>query len=501
MILKNLVQNLESPKILDPSKKMNSLENSLITSDSREVSAKTLFVAIQGFQSDGHQYIAEVLQKGCEAVVVEKEQKLPSSIVQIVVPDSRKALSILVCEFYGHPSKHLCLVGVTGTNGKTTSTYLLESIFKEAHFTPGVMGTINYRYLGKEHEASHTTPESTHFQLMLKTMKDKGVSHIACEVSSHALELSRVYGTHFNVALFTNLTQDHLDFHQSFENYFEAKKRFFIEVLPKSEKKEKMSVINMDDSFGERIVAELKEKKLPFMTYALSNSKADVYAKEFSFDLKELKAILQTSKGSLTIHSSLLGHFNLLNILGATTVSLSLNIPLATIQRGIQALKRVPGRLERVDAGQDFLVLVDYAHTDDALKNVGKALLKLKKNRIITVFGCGGDRDRKKRPLMAKAAITFSDIVVITSDNPRTEVPEKIIEEILVGTQGAVIPIQVEVDRKRAIQKAIELAEPSDIILIAGKGHEDYQILGKTKIHFDDREIAREVICLKQKRS
>ncbi|MBI3019500.1 MAG: UDP-N-acetylmuramoyl-L-alanyl-D-glutamate--2,6-diaminopimelate ligase, partial [Deltaproteobacteria bacterium] len=330
---------------------------------------------------------------------------------------------------------------------------------------------------------------------------DQGVSHVAMEVSSHALKLRRVDGSHFNIVLFTNLTQDHLDFHGDFKDYFESKERLFTDLLPKSEKKQKASVINLDDPYGQKLYQELKKKSQKVFSFSLRNTKADLSVKKLQFDLNGLKAQLQTPKGTISIESLLLGEHNLSNILGVVGCSLALEIPIETIQNGIWNLKNVPGRLERVDAGQPFLVLVDYAHTDDALTNVGRALQKLKKHRILTVFGCGGDRDRKKRPLMAKAAKAFSDVVIVTSDNPRTEDPNAIIEEILAGFESKKEGVLVEVDRKKAIHEAISMAKPQDIILIAGKGHEDYQIIGKTKIHFDDREVATEALCLRQKKS
>jgi len=319
------------------------------------------------------------------------------------------------------------------------------------------------------------------------------------EVSSHALKLKRVDGSHFNVGLFTNLTQDHLDFHKDFNDYFSSKKRLFLDLLKHSQKKMPTSIINIDDPYGVKLYEELKKNKQVAQCFTTHSTGADIVVKSFEFNLEGLKAEIKVGEKIFSIRSQLLGEHNLSNIIGVIGVASALGISQKIIEQGVWNLKRVPGRLERVDAGQPYLVLVDYAHTDDALKNVGQALQKLKKNRIITVFGCGGDRDRKKRPLMAKAAENFSNQVIVTSDNPRTEEPQKIIEEILGGfTQKN---YSVEIDRKRAIQKAIALAKPKDIILIAGKGHEDYQILGKTKIHFDDREVAHEAICLQLKKS
>lgn len=509
MKLDELIRSLPEVSIYPsqiPDIKINDL-----TTDSRLVTPGSLFVAIPGFKTDGHRYLAEVVSKGVRAVVVEKKEGLPESVVQIVVPESRSALAFISCEFYRHPSKELVLVGVTGTNGKTTTTYLLESIFREAGFEPGVMGTVNYRFAGTTLAAPHTTPEAYEFQSMLRQMRSRGVTHVVCEVSSHALSLHRVDGSHFNAALFTNLSQDHLDFHEDFENYFLAKKRFFTEVLPNSGKHGAAAVMNIDDAYGKRLMNEFMpdgDKRL--VTFSLQDPKADVFSESFRFSLRGLHAKIRAKKESISIQSKLLGKFNLMNILGAISAAFSLDIPKEAIIRGIAKLEQVPGRLDRVEGGDDFLVLVDYAHTDDALKNVLGALKAIKKNRIITVFGCGGDRDRKKRPLMAKAAAQFSDVIIVTSDNPRTEDPNTIIDEILAGLVEISAPLYVpekkkgylvEPDRKSAIEKAIRLAQIGDIVLIAGKGHEDYQILGTTKIHFDDKEIAREALCSLKKKS
>ncbi len=499
MKLGQLISGIKSLKIVNK-EKISGMDIDDVTSDSKQVTHRSLFVAVRGFSSDGHKFLPEVIQKGCLAVVTEEEMKGAVNAVQIVVKDTRKILPILACEIFQHPSKEMVLVGVTGTNGKTTSTYILESIFKTAGFNAGVIGTVNYRYGGKSLAAPNTTPESTEFQKLLRQMKDGGVSHVVMEVSSHALKLNRVDGSHFNVGLFTNLTQDHLDFHGDFQDYFQSKERLFDELLAQTCKSAPASVINIDDPYGKELFDKLKKGNKTVLSYAI-HKEANIQPKKFEFNLSGLKGEISTAQGSLTIHSPLLGEHNLYNILGVIGVSQALGISSKDIIQGIQNLKNVPGRLERVDVGQDFLVLVDYAHTDDALINVGKALTQLKKNRIITVFGCGGDRDRKKRPLMAKAASQFSDHVIVTSDNPRTEDPQKIIEDIVCGFKEINAKnFEVEVDRKKAIEKAIRRATRNDILLIAGKGHENYQILGKTKIHFDDREIATEAICSQQKK-
>ncbi|MBI4040839.1 MAG: UDP-N-acetylmuramoyl-L-alanyl-D-glutamate--2,6-diaminopimelate ligase [Deltaproteobacteria bacterium] len=499
MKLEQLIRVLPNKKIIDGRHQLSHVFIDHLTSSSSEVSANTLFIAIRGFSTDGHTFLESVVKAGVRCVVVEKAQDLSSEVVQVVVSDTRVAMAQLACAFYQHPSQNMTCVGITGTNGKTTTTFLLESILREASFFPGVIGTIHYRYQGHCILAPNTTPDALTFQSLLSRMHQAGVTHLVCEVSSHGLKLHRVDGTQFDVVIFTNLTQDHLDFHPDFEDYYQSKKRLFVPMLFESSKKQKSAVINIDDAYGRRLRDEIKND-CNVLTYSVSDPSASIYGMEVSFSQNGIRAKLKVGAQVIPMASCLLGQHNFSNILAAWAASYALHIPSELILKGIAALRSVPGRLQRVDVGQDFLVVVDYAHTDDALLNVGRALTAMKENRIITVFGCGGDRDRKKRPLMAKATQSFSDYVIVTSDNPRTEDPTQIIEDIKVGFSNPSIPIVIEPDRKKAIVHAVMQAKSGDIILIAGKGHEDYQIVGKQKIHFDDAEVA-EGACLKRLKS
>lgn len=477
--------------------------------NSKNCHENSLFVAISGLKSDGHDYIPEAIARGARFIVHEKEsfswgQILNLSPTVIKVANSRRALGILAKNFYRHPSSHLFLIGVTGTNGKTTVTYLLEAIFRAAGFSVGVLGTVNYRFKGKVLAAPNTTPESFEMQRILREMVNDGVTHVVAEVSSHAIDLKRVDDCAFDLGIFTNLSAEHLDYHKTMENYFQAKRRFFEEVLPAGGKEHRM-IVNIDDPWGQRL---LKEITMSSLTFGMENE-CDVTTEKFNLSLEGMKATIHTGGAQFTVSSPLLGRFNLYNILAATAAAVSLHIPERCIQTGIESFKSVPGRLEVINKSGQPQVFVDYAHTYDALKKVLENLSELKRGKIITVFGCGGDRDRGKRPLMGKAATTFSDLAVLTSDNPRTEDPLEIIREIEMGIHAdsirrylpddlnknipekgyVVIP-----DRRTAIEKAISLAGNSDIVLIAGKGHEDYQIIGDQRFPFDDREVVREAI-------
>ncbi|HLB59760.1 MAG TPA: UDP-N-acetylmuramoyl-L-alanyl-D-glutamate--2,6-diaminopimelate ligase [Bdellovibrionota bacterium] len=400
--------------------------------DSRKISKGDLFVAVKGLTSNGHTYLGQIAEQGALGAIVERKDPT-LRIPQWVVPDSRKALALMSARWFDFPSRKMTLIGVTGTNGKTTTTYLLESIIKAAGKSPGVVGTVNYRYKGKVIDASHTTPESYDLQSLLNDMHQGGVDVGIMEVSSHALELQRVVGCDFNVAIFTNLTQDHLDFHGNLDAYFESKAIFFEDLIGKSKKSEKFVVINIDDPRGEELC---RRAAAPIFTYGTESTKSyDLSTSNLQFTYEGLRG---NFRGKLRdpFHSSLVGMHNVYNILAAATAALSIKIPHEEILRGISLLLGVPGRLERVSRGlaTDPLVLVDYAHTDDALRNVLSALQALpRRGRIITVFGCGGDRDPKKRPLMGQAAMSSSDLVIVTSDNPRTEDPQKIIDTILQG--------------------------------------------------------------------
>ena len=475
--------------------------------DSRRCEADFLFVAVAGMKFDGHLFVPEAVRRGAKAIVYEKEIARHASYTSIRVRDSRRALGVLGKNFFENPSGALGLVGVTGTNGKTTVTYLLESILREAGHEPGVIGTVNYRWATKVLSASHTTPESFELQRLLAEIRSAGITHVVMEVSSHALELRRVEDCEFDLGIFMNLTQDHLDFHGTMEDYYASKKRFFTDLLAGEKNGRRQGrIINIDDPWGRRLAEELGAKGL--VTFGI-DSIAFVQAKEAELSLGEIRAEIETPAGAFPLRAPLSGRFNLYNILAATAAAFHLGIPLSAIQRGIETAKPVPGRLEKISESGEPAVFVDYAHSEDALKRVLQNLARFRKGRIITVFGCGGDRDRGKRPLMGRAAAEQSDRVIVTSDNPRTEEPLAIIGAIEGGIDanvmkkisseelraaGAGKTYTVVADRREAIGLAIGMASPDDIVLIAGKGHEDYQIIGTVTIPFDDRTVGREAL-------
>ena len=475
--------------------------------DSRRCVADFLFVAVAGLKSDGHLFVPEAVRRGAKAIVYEKEIARHASYTSIRVRDSRRALGVLGKNFFGNPSGALGLVGVTGTNGKTTVTYLLESILREAGLEPGVIGTVNYRWGTTVLAASHTTPESFELQRLLAGIREAGVTHVVMEVSSHALELRRVEDCEFDLGIFMNLTRDHLDFHGTMEDYYASKKRFFSDLLAGEKNGRKQGrIINIDDPWGRRLAEELGAKGLT--TFGI-DSIAFVQAKEAELSLGEIRAEIETPAGAFPLRAPLSGRFNLYNILAATAAAFHLGIPLSAIQRGIECAKPVPGRLEKISESGEPAVFVDYAHSEDALKRVLQNLARFRLGRIITVFGCGGDRDRGKRPLMGRAAAEESDLVIVTSDNPRTEEPLAIIGAIEDGIDASVMKkispgeiraagvsktYTVVADRREAIGLAIGLASPEDIVLIAGKGHEDYQIIGTKTFPFDDRTVGREAL-------
>jgi len=475
--------------------------------DSRRCEADFLFVAVAGLKSDGHLFVPEAVRRGAKAIVYEKEIARHASYTSIRVRNSRRALGVLGKNFFGNPSGALGLIGVTGTNGKTTVTYLLESILREAGHEPGVIGTVNYRWAAKVLTASHTTPESFELQRLLAEIRVAGATHVVMEVSSHALELRRVEDCEFDLGIFMNLTQDHLDFHGTMEDYYASKKRFFTDLLAGEKKGRRQGrITNIDDPWGRRLAEELGAKGLT--TFGI-DSIAFVQAKEVELSLDEIRAEIETPAGAFPLRAAFSGRFNLSNILAATAAAFHLGIPLSAIQRGIETAKPVPGRLEKISESGEPAVFVDYAHSEDALKRVLQNLARFRKDRIIAVFGCGGDRDRGKRPLMGRAAAEESDLVIVTSDNPRTEEPLAIIAAIEGGidanvmkkispeeirSAGAGKAYVVVADRREAIGMAVGLAGPDDIVLIAGKGHEDYQILGTKILPFDDRTVAREAL-------
>ncbi|OGQ79593.1 MAG: UDP-N-acetylmuramoyl-L-alanyl-D-glutamate--2,6-diaminopimelate ligase [Deltaproteobacteria bacterium RIFCSPLOWO2_12_FULL_60_19] len=501
--------------------------------DSRTVKRGDVFFAVPGLAMDGHDFITDALARGAAAVVVERKIAPSPEIAWIRVPNVRRAMALWAARFYGHPSRGLLLAGVTGTNGKTTITYLLESIFRAAGMLTGVIGTINYRFGSyrsgdRALPAPHTTPESVDLEALLREMADSGVQAVAMEVSSHALELERVAGLDFDTAIFTNLTRDHLDFHGDMERYFAAKSRLFLDCLPASCKSKKTAVIHGGDAKGRELLERVRGRGLTAVSYG-HDREWDVHPLSVAGEVDGLRGKIQLGDGTLGFSSRLIGSANLENILAAAAAGFSLGLKPEAIARGLERLASVPGRLERVENRHGFHILVDYAHTPDALERALQVLRPLTRGRLIAVFGCGGDRDRGKRPMMGEIAARLSDIAVVTSDNPRSEEPLKIIAEIEAGVRQAGMPksqisdlksqmvspkskivrrgsrqVQnlksergyfIEPDRRAAIRSAIGLARPDDLILIAGKGHEDYQLLGAQRIRFDDREVAREELA------
>ena len=459
-----------------------------ITADSRKVEPGWVFVAIPGAKVDGHRFIAQALARGAVGLVVDRSLDLPSAapVACVRVSDTRQALASLGAAFYGHPSRQICLVGVTGTNGKTTSTYLLEAVFQAHGLTSGVIGTITYRYAGHEQPADQTTPAADDLQRLLREMVEAGVSHCAMEVSSHALAQDRVWGCRFAAALFTNLTQDHLDYHEDMSAYYAAKARLFMGYQPG------VAVLNRDDPAGQKL---LREVRAPVITYGFSPA-ADVAVEHLDLNTAGIAFTVRIDGQRRRMYSPLIGRHNVYNILGALATAKGLGLELEQTIQGIERLPTVPGRFERVDAGQPFGVLVDYAHTDDALRNVLQAARGTTTGRIIVVFGAGGDRDRGKRPRMGRVAAEHADIAVITSDNPRTEAPMAIIRAIEAGYReiGQTSRYCIIEDRARAIHEAIGLARAGDMVVIAGKGHEAYQIIGAKRFPFDDRQVARRAL-------
>lgn len=455
-----------------------------IAYDSRQVQPGFLFVAVEGFTTDGHRYVEQAVSRGAVAVVVQKEIPLPSGIAFARVPDTRLVLALLAARFYGYPSRKLKLIGVTGTNGKTTTTHLLAAIYRAAGNKVGLIGTIANWIGDRVLPVSHTTPESLDLQKLLAEMVNDGVAVAVMEVSSHALALNRVAGCAFDAGVFTNITQDHLDFHRDMEDYLAAKTLLFRGLG--QDGKPGLAVINVDDPRAERIAAATK---VPVYTYGLSAG-AQVRAQEVKVTPRGASFTVTGSWGECPVNLKLTGYFNVYNALAALTAAVAGGVPLPLAVRALESVEGVPGRFELVDRGQDFAVVVDYAHTPDGLENILTTARAITRGRLITVFGCGGDRDPTKRPLMGEIAARLSDLPVITSDNPRTEDPMRIIAQVEEGVRRVRSDYRVVPDRRKAIRFALGVAAPGDTVIIAGKGHENYQIIGTTKYPFDDRNEA-----------
>ncbi len=484
---KPLIEVLREVRTLAPvSAELQSRKVSGLEYDSRRVRDGFLFFAFPGSNVDGRSFAASAIEKGAIAVV--SEQPAPEAFASpwIQVEHGRRALATAARHFYNAPDTRIAITGITGTNGKTTTSYLVDSILRAAGRTTALVGTIEYHLAGRVMKAPNTTPESLDLFRMLDELERAGGTAATMEVSSHALSLGRVYGVEFHSAVFTNLTRDHLDFHGTMESYFESKRLLF---APQSGSAPRCSVLNFDDQWAHRIGTAPDST----MWYGL-NDGAEYRAEKIRYSFDGVEFDLNAKGAISAIKSPLVGRHNVYNVLAAICTGLTHGIEMPQIAAGVESCRSVPGRFERIDAGQPFMVVVDYAHTDDALRNLIAVARALEPERVITVFGCGGDRDRTKRPLMGMAAAENSDFVVLTSDNPRSEDPLAIINDALVGLRRFDTEHLIEPDRERAIRRAIQRAEPGDIVLIAGKGHEPYQVLGNKTIDFDDREIARTVL-------
>ena len=509
MKLGDLIAPLQLKKGAESLGELTDLDISGVSCDSRTIKEGEIFVALRGSSSRGSDFIGDAIEAGAGAILCEDEGSVEGggpvggAVPRLIAEDGREALGLLASTFYGNPSEGLRMVGITGTNGKTTTSYLVESVLQECGARTGVIGTVSYRYGSREVAASHTTPGAIALQSLLGDMSDGGVTDVVLEVSSHALEQRRTYGCSFEVGVFTNLTREHLDYHRTMEDYYDAKRLLF-----KSLTEGGKAVINIDDEWGEKLAMEVegslgRDRVLAFSLF----EGGDIYPESSAFTSHGIEAMVHTPDGPLVISSPIIGVHNLYNILAAIGVGTALGLGKGLIAKGIDSLSTIPGRLEKVplpkgSEDKGVTVFVDYGHTPDGLEKALETVHSLlySRGRLITVFGCGGDRDKGKRAKMGRVAVKYSDITVVTSDNPRTESPEKIIRDIEEGMTDVkryVHGIHIDYrgyyvfkDRREAINEAIAIAGDDDMVLIAGKGHEDYQLIGTKKTHFDDREVA-----------
>ncbi|MBF0590806.1 MAG: UDP-N-acetylmuramoyl-L-alanyl-D-glutamate--2,6-diaminopimelate ligase [Nitrospirae bacterium] len=494
---------MDIDKVLDKvdlQQSIGSLEGEVrgISCDSRRIEAGSMFFALRGEHSDGHAFIAEAIKRGARCVVYEDDIApgllYNRDVLMLKVADVALALAQIAANYYGNPARDMRVIGITGTNGKTTTSYIIKSILEAYGKKTGLIGTIHHMIADKGYNASHTTPQAPDFQMYLKRMHDEGCQYVVSEVSSHALAQRRVDAIAFDAAVFTNLTRDHLDYHNDMEDYFNAKKRLFTELL----KPDATAIINADNDYATTLCRQLNALSINTLSYGIT-AKADVMACDIEKTTEGMTFKLRHDGQTYSVKSRLRGYVNVYNTLGAFATGLTLNIPVDVILRGISILQGVRGRLEAVERGQDFSVFIDYAHTDDALDNLIRGVRRLYSGRIITVFGCGGNRDTGKRPMMARIATTLSDFTIITSDNPRGEDPLDIIAQVKAGAIASTSANEsnnydIEPDRREAIRRGIHMAEPGDVVLIAGKGHETYQEIKGVRYPFDDREVARTII-------
>ncbi|SFL73045.1 UDP-N-acetylmuramoyl-L-alanyl-D-glutamate--2,6-diaminopimelate ligase [Pelosinus propionicus] len=466
-----------------------------LAQDSRKITPGTLFVCLSGAKTDGHDYIVQAYHQGAVAVLVEKDiDIIPQGLIVIKVANTREAMMKIAPFFFEFPSCKLRMIGVTGTNGKTTTTYLIRSILQQAGFQVGVIGTIQNSIGDKIVPTQNTTPDVIDLQRLLAQMAEANMDYVVMEVSSHALALNRVAGCEFDVGIFTNMTRDHLDFHVTFERYLEAKTRLF-QLLSSTEnqKKGKTAILNTDDKAAAFILERTECKTI---TYGIEKH-ADLQAQNANIQAKGTKIDIAGSFGIMPLQLKITGLFNVYNVLAAVGAALAEGIDASIIKAALEKFQSVSGRFELVDEGQPFSVIVDYAHTPDGLENILKTAQQIAKKRIIVVFGCGGDRDKTKRPIMGRLAVQYGNVVIATSDNPRTEDPETILNEIEAGIRELLIPGKIYEkisDRRQAIERALHVAEMDDIVIIAGKGHENYQILKDRTISFDDKEVVKTII-------
>lgn len=477
--------------------KNSSIEVSGIFNDARKVIPNSVFIAIKGNKLDGHSFIPQAIAQGAIMLVVEDSQRVPSDYQGVVfqVPDSRDAQDQLAAKFYRHPGNEMFCVGVTGTNGKTSTSYMIECLFNQNGLPTGVIGTVNHHLLDQVWPTDMTTPDSIGLQKRLRDFRDAGARAVVMEVSSHALDQKRVHSVPFDTVVFTNLTRDHLDYHKTMENYFQAKEKLFTEVMWRSNKAHTTAVLNISDPYGRKMkIAE------PVQVWTYGTDEADFQIEVIDMSFTKTEFLFKTSAEEVHFILPMSGQHNVQNAVAAIAVGLSAGIPLDTCAKSLKEFKGVPGRLQSVPNEQDLSVFVDYAHTPDAIENVLKSLIEVResfhsKAKIWTIFGCGGDRDKGKRPLMAQAAVKYSDVVMVTSDNPRSENPQAIIDDILIGiSAGDKNRVQVEIDRRQAIEQIIRQARQGDVIVIAGKGHETYQIIGQEVLPFSDYQIAFEIL-------
>ncbi|MBE9222469.1 UDP-N-acetylmuramoyl-L-alanyl-D-glutamate--2,6-diaminopimelate ligase [Cyanobacterium stanieri LEGE 03274] len=489
MKLRQLLSNIKQINSIPEHPALDTDVKGIVT-NSQLVSAGDVFIGMPGTRVDGGEFWQSALNEGAIASIISQEayDKMPpaDSDCVIVADDMNDVCAQIASKFYDYPSQKLGMIGVTGTNGKTTTTHLIEFFLHQAQKKTALFGTLYARWQNYQKTASHTTPFAVDLQAQLTEAVNAGNQYAVMEVSSHALAQKRIKGCHFDVAVFTNLTQDHLDYHKDMEDYFQAKALLF-----NNEYLHGKAIINYDDPYGQRLIQSSKD----VWSYSVTNPEADLYTTDLVYQATGVEGILHTPKGKTKFSSPLVGQFNLSNLLAGVGAVLQLGIDLDTITQGLPHFTGVPGRMERVQVkpNQDITVIVDYAHTPDSLENLLKASRPFITGKMICVFGCGGDRDRTKRPIMGKIAADLADVVVVTSDNPRTENPNQILEDILTGIPNHINPI-VQGDRSLAIQTAIQTAQAGDGVLIAGKGHEDYQILGTEKVHFDDREEAQKAL-------